>query len=100
MNRFVGLLVVLAILFVGCNNAGSGSSTSGITHEKYAKIQTGMSQQEVTTILGQPMEKQEHGKDSGGLTWRWSDEDNIKQIEVFFDNGKVKGKSYQGPTKK
>lgn len=77
------LPVLASLLLAACG--------SKITAENFEKIQTGMSQQEVVAVLGEPT--QSNAFDIAGLsgastTW----EDGATAISIQFFNGKVQAK--------
>ncbi len=78
---------VLALLLAAC---------SKVTQENFAKIQNGMSEQEVAGILGKPDEST--SRDVLGISgttsvWRSSD----AEVTVRFVGGKVALKSFDKP---
>lgn len=88
--RSLATAVVLALLLAAC---------SKVTQENYARIQDGMSEQEVIGLLGPATE-------SGGMSVlgvsggsaKWVARDAV--ISIQFVNGKVVGKSFrQEPAK-
>lgn len=85
MRRLVAITVALAL--VAC---------SKLTEENFARVQDGMTEQEVIAILGKPTESQ--GVNvlgvSGGA-WRWSDRNAV--VAVHFVNGKVALKTWGKP---
>ena len=67
-----------------------------ITQENFAKIQDGMSEQEVSAILGSPTESSSSsilGISGTSSTWRGGD----AVITIRFVNGKVALKSFDKP---
>lgn len=84
--RRVGALVLVLLLCL----AGCGSK---ITQENFDKVQVGMSQDEVTAILGKPTESSSvsFGALSGG-SWVWKT--NGTMITIQFANGKVLAKQF------
>jgi hypothetical protein len=83
--RPLGGALALALLLAAC---------SKVTQENYARIQDGMSEQEVVALLGP-------ATDSGGVSLlglsggssRWVAKDAV--ITIQFVNGKVIGKSFR-----
>ncbi len=88
----VWMLCVMAVTLAGCGQS--------ITRANYDRIETGMTEQQVRDILGEPDEV-----DSGGVSlpgveanasvavWR---DDEGRQITVTFVNGAVTAKSQRG----
>lgn len=74
------LVFALALLLTACGDT--------VTRENYEKIETGMSQDEVIALLGEPQEfnSVELGELSGG-TARWTGK--TQSISVTFTNDKV-----------
>jgi hypothetical protein len=70
------------------------AACSKITQENFAKVQDGMTEQEVTAILGSPTETSS-GSILGisGTATRWKDGDTV--IAVQFMNGKVALKTFK-----
>lgn len=84
----VPLLVALAI-----------AACSKVTQENFAKIQEGMSEQEVIALLGAPTESNSVTVlGVSGTSSRWVDGDAV--ISVRFVNGKVALKSFDKPAGK
>ena len=67
-----------------------------ITQENFSRIETGMTEQEVVTILGSPTESSS-GSLLGisGTSSRWAGRD--AEITVRFVGGKVATKTYDSP---
>jgi hypothetical protein len=87
----LGLLAGVALLLAGCG--------SKVTQENYEKIQTGMTEQEVTEILGAGVNDASGAFSVGdlaasGAVTRWGTDD--KHIKVTFANGKVVAKAQKG----
>ena len=77
----------LALLVVAC---------SKVTEEHFAKIQEGMTEQQVLAILGTPSES--NGVSVlgvSGAAWRWAGRDAV--IVVHFVNGKAALKTWGRP---
>ncbi len=82
---FVALLV--ALLIAAC---------SKVTQENFARIQDGMTEQEVISILGSPTESNSvNVLGVSGTSSRWVSRDAV--INVRFVNGKVALKSFDKP---
>jgi hypothetical protein len=75
------------------------AACSKVTQENFAKIQDGMSEQEVTAILGSPTESSS-GSILGisGTSSKWTGGDAT--IAISFVNGKVALRSFDKPGKK
>ena len=72
------------------------SACSKITQENFARIQDGMSEQEVTAILGKPSESTSAGITGiSGTSSKWVGSDAV--IVIRFLNGKVVVKTYDKP---
>jgi uncharacterized protein YcfL len=72
---------------------------SKVTQENFAKIQDGMSEQEVIALLGAPTESNSVTVlGVSGTSSRWVDGDAV--ISVRFVNGKVALKSFDKPAGK
>jgi len=83
------LMFFCATLLLGCG--------SKVTQENFAKIQSGMTETEVTAILGPPTESNSLGLGPvGGTTSTWKD--NGRTITIQFVNGKVLAKAFSGKT--
>jgi hypothetical protein len=75
------------------------AACSRITQENFAKIQDGMSEQDVTAILGSPTESSSSsilGISGTSSTWTGGD----ATITIRFVNGKVALRSFDKPGKK
>jgi hypothetical protein len=72
------------------------AACSRVSQENFAKIQDGMSEQEVTAILGSPAESSS-GSLLGisGTSSKWTGADAV--ITVQFVNGKVALKTFNKP---
>jgi hypothetical protein len=78
------LALAMALLIAAC---------SKVTQENFAKIQDGMSEQEVTAILGKPTESNSMSVlGVSGTSSRWVTGDAV--ISVRFVGGKVALKSF------
>ena len=114
--RHTGLRVILVIvlfMFIGIV-AASGSnndkvntpsnsvsnnkaiSTSVVTKENYEKIQNGMTEAEVQSILGEPQSVSENEISGLGKTVlkHYQEAFSLKAIDVYFNNGKVYMKNW------
>jgi hypothetical protein len=84
------IALLLALLIAGC---------SKITQENFLKIQEGMSEQEVISLLGTPTESQSVNiLGVSGTASRWVGKDAA--IAVRFVNGKVAVKRFDQPGNK
>lgn len=85
------LVLAVALLFlVAC---------SKITQENFARIQDGMSEQEVIALLGSPAESNSvNVLGVSGTSSRWVGRDAV--ITVRFVNGKVALKTFDKPAEK
>ena len=75
------------------------SACSKVSQENFAKIQNGMTEQEVSAILGSPTEST--SRDVLGITGtasRWVSGDAV--ITIRFVGGKVATKAFDKPTPK
>ena len=83
-------VVLVALLLLAC---------SKITQENFLKIQEGMSEQEVLSLLGPPTESQSVNiLGVSGTASRWVGKDAV--IAVRFVNGKVATKFFDKPAGK
>ena len=81
-------LVVIAVLLL--------AACSKVTQENFARIQDGMSEQEVIAILGSPTESTSASAlGISGTSSKWAGSDAV--ITVRFVNGKRALKSYDKP---
>lgn len=72
------------------------AACSKITQENFAKVQEGMSEQEVIALLGEPTESNSiNVLGVSGTSSRWVGRDAV--IDVRFVNGKVALKSFDKP---
>jgi hypothetical protein len=82
------LILALALALGAC---------SKVTEENFAKVQVGMSEQEVVGILGSPTES-----DSvtilgvSGTAWQWKSGNAVASVQ--FVNGKVTSKIWEKPS--
>ena len=84
------MALLAALLIAGC---------SRVTQENFMKIQEGMSEQEVISLLGTPTESQSVNiLGVSGTASRWVGKDAA--IAVRFVNGKVATKSFDKPVDK
>lgn len=85
-----GLALTALLLLAAC---------SKVTQENFAKIQDGMSEAEVHTLLGKPGESSNITVlGLSGTSSRWVSNDGM--IAVQFVNGKVRAKSFERPPAK
>jgi hypothetical protein len=85
LRRLAYFLIVLGgCLLVAC---------SKLTAENFAKVQNGMTEDEVLRILGSPT-TMDAGSLLGvtGSVYRYESKDGTKKVSVIFVNGKVFGK--------
>ena len=84
-------LVLIALLLL--------AACSKVTQENFAKVQDGMTEQEVAAILGSPTESSS-GSILGisGTSSKWVAGDAV--ISIRFVNGKVALRSFDNPGKK
>jgi hypothetical protein len=86
---------LLAAVFVMCLLVGC----SKVTQENFLKIQEGMSEQEVISVLGSPTESNSVNiLGVSGTASRWVGKDAV--IVVRFVNGKVATKTFDKPAGK
>jgi hypothetical protein len=72
------------------------TACSKVTEENFAKIQDGMSEQEVLALLGTPSESNSVSiLGVSGAAWRWAGRDAV--VVVHFVNGKAALKSWDKP---
>ena len=86
------LLLCCLLLFTGCGG-------NRITKDNYAEVKTGMTLDEVESILGPGTEQASSDASFGGISidmksMVWQDEDKI--ISIIFSHGKVQSKSQIG----
>ena len=88
--RTRALVLVALLLLAAC---------SKVTQENFAKVQDGMTEQEVTAILGSPTESSS-GSILGisGTSSKWSSGDAL--ITIRFVNGKVALRNFDKQGKK
>jgi hypothetical protein len=88
--RLRPLAFAAAVLLAAC---------SKVTQENFARIQEGMSEQEVMALLGSPTESNSiNVLGVSGTASRWAGRDAV--IAVSFVNGKVALKSFDKPAQK
>jgi hypothetical protein len=81
------LTLAAALLVSGC---------AKVTQDNYARIEDGMSEQDVVTLLGRPSESNSVGfLGFSGTSSRWITDD--RAITIRFLNGRVAMKSYEQP---
>ena len=84
------IALALALALAGC---------SKVTQENFARVQDGMSEQEVHTILGKPTESTSVTiLGLSGTSSRWVASEAV--ITIQFANGKVRLKTYDKPAPK
>lgn len=84
------IALAIALLVAAC---------SRVTQENFAKVQDGMSEQEVVAILGSPTESSSSSVlGIAGTSSRWAGSDAV--ITIRFVNGKVALKSFNKPATK
>jgi hypothetical protein len=87
--RFRAVALAAALLLAAC---------SKVTQDNFAKIQDGMTEQEVAAILGSPTESSSTSVlGISGTSSRWTSSDAV--VTVRFVNGKVALKSFERPGK-
>lgn len=89
--RFVRLLTVAAVLLVAlaCNR---------LTQDNFAKIEDGMTLDQVVAVLGEPTDSKSAGVgplSATDATW----ENDSARINIKFLNGKVQLKAYESKEK-
>ena len=84
-SNLIALCLVLAL-----------AACSKVTQENYARIQDGMSEQEVHAILGKPAESSSAAiLGLSGTSSKWTADGVV--ITIQFANGKVRLKSFDKP---
>jgi protein involved in sex pheromone biosynthesis len=87
--RLRAVALAAALLLAAC---------SKVTQDNFAKIQDGMTEQEVAAILGSPTESSSTSVlGISGTSSRWTSSDAV--VTVRFVNGKVALKSFDRPAK-
>jgi hypothetical protein len=87
-TKLTALLLVLAL-----------AACSKVTQENFARIQEGMSEQEVHAILGAPAESSSVAiLGLSGTSSRWQSGEAV--ITIQFANGKVRLKTFDKPAAK
>jgi hypothetical protein len=88
--KFRTLILVLALALGAC---------SKVSEENFAKIQVGMTEQEVVGILGSPTESDSVNLlGVSGTSWRWKNQNALASVQ--FVNGKVASKIWEKPSPK
>jgi len=88
--NFRALILVLALALGAC---------SKVSEENFAKIQVGMTEQEVVGILGSPTESDSiNVLGVSGTAWRWTSRNAVASVQ--FVNGKVASKIWGKPSPK
>ncbi len=88
------IILLFFILLTGC-------ATTQLTHENFAKVREGMSEQQVIALLGEPTDSRSISTGSwfgvvdglSGTSMVW--ETNEVKVDIIFVNGKVKTKNYK-----
>jgi len=84
------LILVLALALGAC---------SKISEENFAKVQVGMTEQDVVSILGSPTESDSiNVLGVSGTAWRWTGRNAVASVQ--FVNGKVASKIWEKPSPK
>ena len=82
MHRTLALLALIAL-----------SACSRVSEENFAKVQDGMTEQQVIELLGKPSESSSVNiLGLSGTSAKWVEKDAV--ITVQFVNGKVRAKSF------
>jgi hypothetical protein len=89
------ILLAFTLLLTGC-------ATPGLTYTNFAKVQQGMTEQEVISILGEPTKVSSMNVDAGlsilgldslsGTSMIWAD--GSAKANVIFFKGKVKSANF------
>lgn len=87
-TRILGSLIIVLFL-VGC-----GVSNTKVTKENYNKLQTGMTHEQVTEIMGKADTSSESDMGELGKIELWHYQLGGKAIDVTFESGKVIDKSW------
>lgn len=81
------LVLSLALALAAC---------SKVTEENFAKVRVGMTEQEVSAILGSPSESDSvNVLGVSGTAWRWKSGNATASVQ--FVNGKVASKIWERP---
>ena len=84
------LILILALALGAC---------SKISEENFSKVQVGMTEQEVVSILGSPTESDSFNVlGISGTSWRWKNQNAVASVQ--FVNGKVATKLWEKPSPK
>jgi len=88
--KFRTLILVLALALGAC---------SKVSEENFSKVQVGMTEQEVVSILGSPTESDSiNVLGISGTSWRWKHRNAVASVQ--FVNGKVATKLWEKPSPK
>jgi outer membrane protein assembly factor BamE (lipoprotein component of BamABCDE complex) len=92
------ILTAILLLFIILTTA---CATTKLTHENFANIREGMSEQQVIALLGEPSDSRSISTGSwfgivdglSGTSMIW--ETNEAKVDIIFVNSKVKTKNYK-----
>lgn len=74
------------------------AACSRLTEDNFSKVQVGMTEQEVSVILGSPGESDSVNiLGVSGTAWRWKSGNTVASVQ--FVNGKVAAKIWEKPKK-
>lgn len=74
------------------------AACSRLTEDNFSKVQVGMTEQEVSAILGSPGESDSVNiLGVSGTAWRWKSGNTVASVQ--FVNGKVAAKIWEKPKK-
>jgi hypothetical protein len=93
-NRTVSLLVLGVALLIGCNQKDRWKSPTQSRVEAYEAIVSGMTEEQVTELLGPPSKRsmaQGEGSTANGVQLRWIGHNSL--ITVYLLDGRVAGKN-------
>ena len=90
-SKIIGLLLlsIFLIVLVGCS-----VSNTKVTRENYDKLRNGMTQEQVTEIMGKANMTSESDMGDLGKIELWHYQLGNKAIDVTFENGRVFDKSW------